>query len=122
MKYRAVFGWGLVIYAMMSLAWSAVVVYDLAGSFISSLIGLGVLVVVTTIAARSLHFHSWEDILPYSFLWGLITVLLDILLNVPTTGWQTFSNWSVWFGYALVVIVPLFAPWTRPRHDSREMS
>lgn len=121
MRYGALFGWGIVIYAIMSLAWSGLVVYGLAGTLISRVIILCVLIIVTSVAGRSLHFHSWKDILPYSALWAVMMGLLDAFYTVPYSGWPLYSDWNLWVGYALVAVVPLFTPLLRPvpgTHDA----
>ena len=114
MKFGAALGWGIGIYAVMGFAWSLIAVYGYGGMLLSRFAELLVLVVVATIAARSLRFHSWKDILPYSVLWATIAASLDAALNVPSIGWQLFYDWNIWLGYTLLVVVPLFAPYTRP--------
>ncbi len=111
MKIGALLGWGIVIYAIMFLTWSGLVTYGLIEGIFPKLLSLFVLVVVSLIAGRSLRFNSWRDILPYSFAWGIAMIALDAVFSVPFSGWAIYADWNVWFGYALVVIVPLFAPW-----------
>ena len=120
MKYGAVVGWAVVIYAVMALAWSGFITYGLAGTLTARVLQLLVLVIVTTIAARSLKFHSWKDILPYSILWAVMMGLLDIVFTVPFAGWEIYADWNIWVGYTLVVIIPLLAPFTRGASVSRE--
>jgi hypothetical protein len=110
MKFGKLLGWGIVIYAIMQLAWSALVVYGLAGSIMGRFVELAVLVAVALIASRTLRFHTWQDIFPYSLSWAFVVLLLDALLNVPISGWQMYGDWNLWLGYALVVVVPLVAP------------
>lgn len=116
MRYGALLGWGIVIYAIMELAWSISATYGFSGTLTGRFVQLLVLIIVATIAGRSLRFHSWKDMLPYSLLWAVIAVLFDAALNIPA-GWQVFSDWNVWLGYTLLVVVPLFAPYTRPLPD-----
>lgn len=113
MKYGALFGWGIVIYAVMFLAWSALVLYGFSEGALPRLLGLLVLIVVATIAGYSLRTYNWRDILPYSIFWLVEIILLDILMSVPYTGWILFADANVWVGYALVVLVPLFVPFVR---------
>lgn len=115
MKYGALAGWGIVIYAIMYLTWSIFVQYGFNIGILPRVISLLTLIAITTIAARSLRALSWKDILPYSAFWLLEIIALDILLSVPYTGWALFSDWNIWVGYALVVFVPLLAPLAR-RH------
>jgi hypothetical protein len=116
MKYTSVFSWGIVIYAVMYLAWSGFVLYGFVAGLLPRLLGLFVLIAIATIAGRSLKFYSWKDVLPYSIAWAVIVALLDAVFSVPYAGWQLYADWNVWVGYALVCAIPLLAPYTRSRH------
>lgn len=122
MRYGAVLGWGIVIYAVMSLAWSGLVTYGLSGTIVSRFAELLVLVIVATLAGRSLRFHSWKDIIPYSFFWAVMMGLLDAVYSVPFGGWQIYADWNLWLGYCLVAVVPLLAPYTRKMPEGRPIS
>ena len=120
MRYGSLLGWGICVYAVMMLAWSGLALYGFAGTLIARVVELLVLVIVLTIAGRSLRFHSWKDILPYSILWVVIMALLDAVYSVPLTGWGMYVDWNLWVGYALVAVVPLLAPQTRIAHEVHE--
>ncbi len=122
MKWSIAFGWGIVIYAVMALVWSSIVLYGFSGTLVARVVELLVLIIVTTVAGRSLHFNSWKDIFPYSFLWAVIAVALDLVYNAPGVGWNISTDWKVWVGYALIVTVPLLAPMTRVRLDAGDHS
>lgn len=112
MKYGSLIGWGIVIYAVMFLAWNGLLLYNVTGT-ISRVILLLVLVTTSTIAGRALRFSNSLDILPYSVAWVIMVALLDALYAVPSSGWQLYSSWNLWVSYILVVAVPLLAPYTR---------
>lgn len=110
MKYGLLVGWGIVIYAVMFLAWSGLAMYGLVGTLSRAFL-LILLVVLTAIAGRSLRLSLWTDIAPYSVLWAIIMALFDSIFIVPYGGWDIiFNDPSLWVGYAVVVIVPLIAP------------
>ena len=109
MRYAVMLGWGIVIYAVMFLLWTSLVTYELSTGPLSAIIRIVGLIAVTAIAGRALRMHSWADILPYSIGWAIMVGTFDALLVVPFSGWQIYSDWNVLFGYALVVIVPLFS-------------
>ena len=115
MKYLSVLGWGIVIYAVMYLAWSGLVLYGFSAGLLPRLFAIGILILPTTLAAHSLKFASWIDILPHSIGWMVIVALLDMVFSVPYSGWQLYADWNVWVGYALVAGIPLLAPLTKPR-------
>lgn len=112
MNYSSL-SWGVIIYALMYLLWSVFAIYGFTAGYAPRFIGLGALVLLALIAGRSLKFHSWHDILPYSLFWLGSVVVLDIICTVPFTGWTLFYDWNLWVGYGLIVCVPLLAPLTR---------
>ena len=118
MKYGSLIGWGIVIYSIIFLVWYGLLLHGITGTFARVLLLL-TLIVVATIAGRSLRFNSPKDILPYSLCWMIIVALLDAAYSVPSAGWQLYGDWNVWVGYALVVVVPLLAPYTRRTLDHR---
>jgi len=102
-------GWGIVIYAVMFLLWSLFLTYGFVEGVLPRVVGLFALVVTTFVAGRSLRASSWQDILPYSLAWGVTMAILDAIVNVPYAGWQIFADWSIWLGYAVVVVGPMLA-------------
>ncbi len=112
-KYGSLIGWGVVIYAVVTLAGSTLMLYGFSGTLTALLAQLLVLVVTATVAGRSLRLHQWIDILPYSLAWAVVAILLDGMYNMQFFGWATYAEWKLWVGYGLVVIVPLLAPFTR---------
>ncbi|MBI5645232.1 hypothetical protein HY970_04000 [Candidatus Kaiserbacteria bacterium] len=107
MRYGALIGWGVVIYALMYLVWSGFVLYGFVGGFLPRLVGLILLISVTAIATRALRVHSWRDVLPYSIAWMIVVALCDAIFTMPYSGWALYANWNVWVGYLLVACVPL---------------
>lgn len=120
MKYSSLFGWGIVIYAVIFLVWNGLLLYGVTGN-LSRITLLLTLVVLATIAGRSLRLSSPKDILSYSLAWMVIVALLDALFSVPSAGWQLYTDWNVWVGYLLVLTVPLLAPYTRISHHEHRV-
>src|SRR3989344_3837706 len=81
---RAV-GWGVVIYAVMYLVWSGLVIYGLSLGLLSLALRILTLVLITTIAARSLRRADWKDILPFSISWAIVAVILDAIVPLLTS-------------------------------------
>ncbi|HVU75438.1 MAG TPA: hypothetical protein VHD38_01195 [Candidatus Paceibacterota bacterium] len=106
--------WGVVIYSMMYLLWSGFLIYGFTGAP-SRIIGLVALVILSIIAGRALRLSTWKDVLPYSIAWAVLIGIFDAVFSVPYTGWYLYTDWSLWVGYGLVVVVPLLAPYTRGR-------
>lgn len=120
MKFGALLGWGIVIYAVMSLLWSGLVIYGVSSGLLSLFFRVCVLILVTSIAGHSLHFYSWKDILPYSIFWAIMMGALDAVYTVPFSGWSIYGDWYLWVGYGLVALVPLLTPLIRPSHRNQE--
>lgn len=110
MRYGILFSRGVTIYAIMYLLWSGFMLYGFTEGIAPRIAALAVLVGLALAAGRSLHLDMWKDILPYSLAWTAIVAVLDVLFTVPFTGWALFSDWNLWVGYSLILLVPLFAP------------
>lgn len=115
---KRVLGWGIVIYAVMYLAWSGLVIYGLSLGVLSLVARLIVLFVITGIAARSLRAMDWKDVVPYTIGWACIAILLDGIFLVPFSGWALYSSWSVWVGYGFIIVFPLLALFFSRRRGS----
>ena len=113
MRIGALLGWGIVIYAVIFLAWSGFVLYGFIDGVMPRIAALAILIALALIAGRSLRFHSWRDILPYSIAWTVVAALLDVVFSVPFAGWSLYLDWNVWVGYSMILFVPLFAPLSR---------
>lgn len=117
MKFGKLFGWGIVIYAIMYLLVAMLSLYGYYPNTLSRIIALLTLIILATIAGASLKFHLKKDILLYSFVWVLEIAALDALMSVPYAGWGLYLDWNIWVGYALVLVVPLFSSYLH-RHSS----
>lgn len=109
MKYGALLGWGICIYAVLFLLWSGFMLYGYTTGLVPRLAGLAVLISLALLAGKSLRYASWKDIAPYSLAWTIEIVVLDMIFSVPFAGWALFADWNVWVGYLMVLFVPLLA-------------
>ena len=106
--------------------WDGFITYGFVEGLAPRIIGLLFLIALVLLAGASLRFHAWSDILPYSLAWTFMMAILDGVFSVPYAGWELYLDWNLWFGYAVVAIAPLFAPYLRlerfslrpPRHLS----
>lgn len=115
-------GWGIIIYAVMYLVWSGLVIYGLSLGYLSLFIRLATLVVLTSIAARSLRLADWKDVVPYSIVWAVVGIIFDALYLVPFSGWGLYASLSVWIGYALIVAFPILSLFWRNRSANARLS
>ena len=107
MNLQRLFGWGLTIYAIVYLVWSALVVNGLSNTVVARALMLGTLIAVVTIATRHLRVATERDGIPYALGWVLIVAVLDAVFAVPHSGLALYADWNVWVGYLLVLFVPL---------------
>jgi hypothetical protein len=115
MRLGALFGWGIVIYAVTALASSGMVIYGFMQGSMPHIVGILVLFVACVAAGSELKFKRAIDILPYSIGWAAIYMVLNGILFVPADGWELYSSWMLWAVCALVVLFPLCAVYFRKR-------
>lgn len=116
MYLRPLLGWGIGIYAVLNLVWSAIVVHGVSQHIAGRVIMIATLIALVTIAARSLRLISERDAVVYAVGWVLTAAALDAILAVPVSGWGIYGNLNLWVGYGLLFAVPLIVTAiTRPR-------
>lgn len=108
MKLRAVFGWGITIYALFFLLQSVFVTYGFVQGLFPALVSAVVLTGIVLVAATTLRMTSWKDVLPYSITWAVIAAILDGVLSFPYTGFAVYGTPVVLLGYLIIAVVPLF--------------
>ncbi len=107
MNLRALIGWGIVIYATLYLVWSALAIHNLSGNFLSRIVIFATLITVAAIATRALRLSTERDVAPFAIGWVVVAMLLDAIIVVPGAGWAIYTNWNLWVGYVLLLLVPL---------------
>jgi len=114
MRARLLVGWGIVIYAIIYLAWQGLALYGLLGGWPGRVLFLMTLLAIVSIAAESLRLRSYREMLPYSLGWLVMMLGFDAIFTVPLSGWGVYADPNAWVGYALVFFIPLFIPHLRP--------
>ena len=107
MHLRALFGWGIAMYATLYLVWSTFVVYGLSANLLAHVGMIITLIALAILATRSLRITTEREILPYAIGWVLIAACLDAIVIAPVAGWAIYSDWNIWVGYGLLLAVPL---------------
>jgi hypothetical protein len=113
MRLGALFGWGIVIFAVSALANDIMVAYGLVQDPYNPLVNILILFMLCIIAASSLKDRKWSDILPYSIGWALVSLAISALFIAPSGNWNELSGMNAWALYACIVIFPLFAVFFR---------
>src|SRR3990172_3625967 len=97
-----------------------VAIYAVIFLFISALVGakinaeevwvwivnLGISIVGLYLATGYVKPKTWQDGLKYGAVWVVILFVLDIILTVPFTGQEYFSDWRSYVPYGLTLIIP----------------
>ena len=99
----------MLIWAVVYIVSMGLYAYGILNSISGEIIMLIAGAIVAYIAGRNLNSVSVGGILKYSIGWVIIAFILDVLLTVPYSGWALYSEWSVWVGYALVLVAPTLA-------------
>ena len=107
MNYKKLFGFGILIWAVAFLVATAFVAYEAADTLWAKAIVILAVAVIAFFAGKTLKSVSAMDALKYSTSWVAIGLILDMIVTVRFTGWEVFSAWDLWVGYALVFILPL---------------
>ncbi len=100
-------GYGMLLYAVMYLAWALLAAYGVGGSAGARYALFAVLVLSTAFAARSLGHETLRDIVPHALAWVATIALFDALFAIPSGNWAIFTDPNLWVGYALVLGTPL---------------
>lgn len=122
MRYAAVLGWGLVVYALLYALWSVFVLYGFVDTLAAHVAAWAVLAGVLVAVTRYSRVNVRRALI-YALGWAAIVIGGDILLSVPLAGWQIFAEWTQWVTYGLIVVVPLMyallyrAEATRDEHE-----
>lgn len=97
-----------------------VAIYAAIFLFISALIGakadveapwvyivsLVILIVGLYIATNNVKPKNMQEGLRYGIVWLVVLVILDLILTLPFTGPEFYSNWTPYVSYALTVAIP----------------
>lgn len=117
-KWGLLVGWGIVIYSVVFLVWSLLVIHGFVEGLLPRIVLACTLAGVLFLAGKNLRFHHWQDVLPYSIGWLLMALLFDLICAVPVSGWAIWTDWNIWVGYLMVVLVPILTV-SSPAHRAR---
>ena len=101
------------IYAVMFLVESLFLTYGFVGGIAPAMFGIIILTFLCFVASSSLRLSLWKDILPYSIGWAIVAAGLDGIFSYPYAGFSVYGNPSLLIGYALIILVPLIAPYVK---------
>ncbi len=107
MNYKKLFGYGAAVWATAFIISTALMIYGMFNNVIAKAVLVLIVAGAVYLAGRGLNLDSVVSILKYSAVWFLMAVILDAIITVPFTGWGLFTQWNIWLGYAVILLVPL---------------
>jgi len=109
MNYKKLFGYGVAVWATAYIVATVLMIYGLFDNVIAKAILVLIVASAAYLAGRNINSDSIISVLKYSVVWLIMALILDAIITVPFTGWGLFTQWNVWVGYAVILLVPLFA-------------
>ncbi|PIR44102.1 hypothetical protein COV23_01705 [Candidatus Wolfebacteria bacterium CG10_big_fil_rev_8_21_14_0_10_31_9] len=109
MDYKKLFGYGVLIWAVVYLVATAFVGYKLSGMLWTQIVLVIISAVFSYFLAKNLSANLVVGMLKYSFSWMIMTIILSIIFTVPFTGWIVFNSWDMWASFLVILLVPLVA-------------
>jgi hypothetical protein len=100
-------GYGVILYAIMYLAWGLLASYGFGGTEIARFALFLVLIASTATASRSLGYTSLRDSMLFVLSWLLAIMVLDALFAGASGTWGIFADPNLWLGYLLVLGTPV---------------
>ena len=61
-------------------------------------------IVITIACTRRLGVINYLESFLICGFWFVISLFLDFLLTSQTAGFEMFSRWDIWIGYALMIL------------------
>jgi hypothetical protein len=107
MKYGKLIGFGVLLYAVVFLIMSGFTAYGSGDTFLTKIIALVALAIVAYLAGKNLRAGSMGEIIKYSLGWLIIVAILDYFFTLPFATTAVYSQWNLWVGYAIILLLPL---------------
>ncbi len=101
-------GWGALIWVVM-FVWVTVImfVFKLTTGWFPYMLTWIATVLLAWLAATKSNLKNYGDSLFASVIWIATGLLLDWIITTKFNA-KIFSSWSLWVGYGLLLVVPLF--------------
>jgi cell division protein FtsW (lipid II flippase) len=87
---------------------SGFVAYEMQNSLLAKIVTLLAIAIVACFAGKCVRKDSATGIIKYSIGWVVIVFILNILICSRFVD-NFFSQWNVWVGYALILLIPLLS-------------
>lgn len=120
MNWKKLFGFGILLYALMFLFWSILMSFGVSDAVWAWPLALIVLAFLVHCIAHKLHTKNLGKLLGYSVGWAIIMALLDYFISMRFTGPVLFQMWETYAAYAIIVLVPLVSMHC-PCHKNKKM-
>lgn len=110
MDWKKATGFAFLFYVIINLIALIFVIFDKSDSMFAQIFLL--LAIITTLVYLTylLKPRSIQLKIYFGFLVFIISLLLDMGLTVPFSGWGYFHAWWSWFIYVVIFLTPLCVP------------
>lgn len=106
-NWKKVFGFGIVIWAIMFAVTSALVGYGMSSTSTTfNIVVIVISLVVVYLFARNLAPESYGMALQYGLCFAIVGILLDYAIMIKFVP-DLFSSTIYWVSYVLVALVPM---------------
>lgn len=99
-------GYGIGLWVLMFVVISVFVAFKIYESQLLQIVGALIAGVISLIFAGILKPNKSLTALSYGLSWVIVGVILDYLVTKKFNA-QIFSTWTLWLGYAFVLLAPL---------------
>lgn len=106
MNWKKAIGYGVALWVLMFVIISILIAYKIYEGVIVAIVVAIISGIISYILAGYAKPTKISEALMYGFTWVVVGVILDVIVTRRFNA-AIFSEWSLWLGYALVLLAPI---------------
>lgn len=106
MNWKKAIGFGVLLWILMFVIVSAFIAFNIYQLKWMQIVTAIIAGVIAFLLAGSAKPNKVIIALGFGFCWVVIGVILDAVITMRFNA-EIFNSWSLWLGYALILLVPL---------------
>lgn len=106
MDFKKAIGFGVLIWILMFVVVSIFIGFNIYDKAIVKILTAIIGGIIVFIIAGKVKLETKNIALSYGIMWVLTGIILDAIITMRFNS-KIFSDWSLWLGYVLVLLVPL---------------
>lgn len=107
MNWKKAIGFGLLLWIIMFVVVSAFVAFNWYQFLWIQVVIAIIAGIIVWILADYVDIKNYSLALSYGLTWVIVGLILDALISYQFDN-SIFTSWTLWLGYLLVLLVPLF--------------